>query len=469
MRRALIVDDDPSLTEALRRSLRGWGFNFVEIAYSGGSALALLSHGHYELVLLDVHFDGDWRAVLAAAQASDPPAAVLMMSGVGDIKTAVESLRLGASDFIEKPIEPSVLRVRLDRAVGAAGRPPAEPSSQRGRGEAKPPPSHSRVHSARVRERISERVSDRDPTSAVMKSTLALADRVASTPASSALIVGESGVGKEVLAARIHERSARREGPFVRVNLAAIPATVIEAELFGNTRGAFTDAKRDRVGYLASADGGTILLDEIGEFRLDLQAKLLRAIEERRFYPVGSDRERAINVRILAATNRDPDDLVQAKILRADLFYRLGTLIRIPPLRERIDEVIPLANEFVAHFCQEFGRSPCRLGEEATEELLRHAWPGNIRELRNVIERAVMMCEGDTIGPGLIEPTTKPRHGVPPLQLRDARGRSVDEVEREHILRVLKLAGDSKSAAAHLLGVSRSTLYEKMKRYGIER
>lgn len=464
MSRALVIDDDPALTEALRRSLRVWGYSPIEVAHSGDTAMALLADGQYDVVLLDLHFEGDWRAVLAAALAMEPPPAVVMMSGGADIKTAVEALHLGAADFVEKPIDPAALRARLERATG--GRPPRTPRHRSGIAAGDAAAAPASIPAQRSGYRAAHHSA---PTSAVMRDALALADRVASTPASSALIVGESGVGKEVLAARIHEKSARRDGPFIRVNLAAIPANVIEAELFGNTRGAFTDAKRDRVGYLASADGGTILLDEIGEFRIDLQAKLLRAIEERRFYPVGSDRERAINVRILAATNRDPNELVSANILRADLFYRLGTVILIPPLRERIDEIIPLANEFIGHFCREFGRPLYQLGEDATEELMHHAWPGNIRELRNVIERAVMMCEGETIGPGLVEPITKPHQTVRALGLRDARGKSIDDIEREHILRVLRLAGDSKSAAAHLLGVSRSTLYEKMKRYGIAR
>jgi NtrC-family two-component system response regulator AlgB len=429
--RALVVDDDPSLSEALRRSLRAWGFGAVEIARSGDAAMDLLARDRYDVLLLDLRFEGDWHEVLAAARASVPPTAVFMMSGGGDIKTAVEALHLGAADFLEKPIDPEALRARLEPLIDARSTPAIE--------------------------------------SEAMREALALADRVASTPASSALIVGESGVGKEVLAARIHEKSSRREGPFVRVNLAAIHANVVEAELFGNTRGAFTDAKRDRLGYLASADGGTILLDEIGEFRTDLQAKLLRAIEERRFYPIGSDRERSINVRILAATNRDPEELVSANVLRADLFYRLGTVIRIPPLRERVDEIVPLASHFIDHFCREFGRPQYHLGPEATAELRRYAWPGNIRELRNVIERAVMMSEDETIGPGLIAPIAKSEPSVAALGLRQARARNLDEAEREHIIRVLRLAGDSKSAAAHMLGVSRSTLYEKMKRYGIAR
>ncbi|MBX3229441.1 MAG: sigma-54-dependent Fis family transcriptional regulator [Labilithrix sp.] len=433
------------MTATLRRYLRAWGCGSVDVADSGATAATLLAQARYDIVLLDLHFDGDWRSVLAMTQTSSEPSLALVISGTADIKTAVEAMRLGAADFIEKPIEAKALLARLEVALESTGPNRQAPARRSG-----------------------YRAKHRAPTSESMQKALALADRVAATPSSSALIVGESGVGKEVLAARVHERSARRDGPFVRVNLAAIPPNVIEAELFGSTRGAFTDAKRDRAGYLASADGGTILLDEIGEFRLDLQAKLLRAIEERRFYPVGSDKERSIDVRILAATNRSPDELVDANILRSDLFYRLGTIIRIPPLRERLDEIHPIATELVEHFSHEFGRGPCTLTKAALDVLLTHTWPGNIRELRNVIERAVMMCEGDEITADLVEPGSASRNtSLASLRLEDARGQSVDRIEREHIIRVLKLAGDSKSAAASLLGVSRSTLYEKLKRYGI--
>lgn len=441
--RVLVIDDERLVLTTLQRVLTRAGCKHVEGAQSGEEALELLARAHYQVVLLDVQFDGDWRKILAATLSLGPPTAVLMMSGAADLRTAIEAMRRGATDFLEKPIAPDELLARVEQAL---------------------------VHTA-MRRRLNlfetQQRTRVESTSAAMEQPLRLADLVAETPMSSALIVGESGVGKEVLAARIHEKSSRRGGPFIRVNLAAIAESMVEAELFGSVRGAFTDARRDRAGYLATADGGTILLDEIGEFRLELQAKLLRAIEERRFFPVGSDRERCVNVRFLAATNRSPDDLLASKSLRPDLFYRLGTVIRVPPLRERASEVGSLAEEFVAMFCREFGRPLYAIAPESLAALAAHRWPGNIRELRNVIEHAVMTCDGTTIMPihlGL----SAPRESKPgSLHLAATRDQSVDQVEREHILRVLDIAGDSRSRAATLLGVSRSTLYEKLKRYGI--
>src|SRR5262249_40797108 len=224
-----------------------------------------------------------------------------------------------------------------------------------------------------------------------MRAVFDLADRVARAPSSSALIIGESGAGKEIVAARIHESSERRRNPFVKVNLAAIPEAMVEAELFGRTRGAFTDAKRDRPGLLATADGGTILLDEITEFRIDLQPKLLRVLEERRYFPIGSDRERSIDVRVLAATNRNPLLAIGEGKLRADLYYRIGTvIIEVPPLRDRPEDILPLADHFLHWFCAEFARPALALSDEAVSLLQDHRWPGNVRELRNVVERAVI-------------------------------------------------------------------------------
>ncbi len=450
--RALIVVDDDVIMASLRRALlRMNGCRTVDAASNGVQALDLLARSSYDLVLLDVHFEGDWREILASTQSAEAPPAVMMISDHADTPVVVDAIRSGATDFLVKPIDLDELFARMDRSV-------AHHRARRNHGS--PRPDARPIF---------------DPTHAgtAMAKTLALADRVAATPASSALIVGESGVGKEILAARIHQRSARRDGPFVRVNVAAISGTVIEAELFGSVRGAFTDAKRDRAGYLASADAGTILLDEIGEFRTEHQPKLLRALEERRFYPVGSDRERLVDVRFLAATNRNPEELMTSKTLRPDLYYRLGTIIRIPPLRERTAEILPLATQFIELYCKEFRRPMCQLEPAAAERLVAYSWPGNIRELRNVIEQAVMMCEGDEITLEQVRESTRDSGAFPmpltaSLRLEDARLQTLDQVEREHIIRVLSIAGDSKSRAAEMLGVSRSTLYEKMKRYGIE-
>jgi two-component system response regulator HydG len=302
-----------------------------------------------------------------------------------------------------------------------------------------------------------------------MQEVLALAARVAATPSSSALLIGESGVGKEVVAAYIHEKSERRKGAFVRVNLAAIPETMVEAELFGSVRGAFTDAKRDRAGHFATADGGTLLLDEVFEFKPELQPKLLRALEERRFFPVGSDRERRMNVRVLAATNRDPMQMIERGLLREDLYYRLSTVvIRIPPLRQRRDDIIPLASHFVSRLRGELGRPRASLAPSAEAALLAYGWPGNVRELRNVIERAMIITASDEIGADDLGLPIEPREAeAGPAGGDVAEPLRLEDVEKRHIIQVLHRVGGSKTRAASMLGVSRSTLWEKAKRYGI--
>ena len=312
-------------------------------------------------------------------------------------------------------------------------------------------------------------------SSSQMRAALRLADKVAATPNSSALIVGESGVGKEVIATRIHEMSSRRDGPYIRVNLAAISESIMEAELFGSVKGAFTDAKSNRAGYFVSANGGTILLDEIGEFHGSKQAKLLRVLEERRFFPVGSDKERSIDVRVLAATNRTPEAMLASGILRPDLFYRLGTVINIPPLRERQDEIVPLATHFVELFCAELGKPMCSLSTAAQARLQTYSWPGNVRQLRNAIERAVMLTETTEINVDAFDlaitrapPTVAGmRNDGAPHRLNDVRERAVEDLERSQIALALERAGGSRARAARLLGLSRSTLYEKLKRYNL--
>ena len=397
---------------------RGYSFTCVgDIA----SATRALAAEHFDAVLLDMYLpDGEGPAVLARALELDPAPAVLMMTARAEIRAAVEAVRRGASDFLEKPLDLEDLATRLDRAQ----------------------------ENVRLRRKLAAyEANDREASSAVVKSSalkeaFAVAARVASTPASSALILGESGVGKEVLAARIHEMSDRRNGPFVRVNLAAIPESMIEAELFGSVRGAFTDSKRDRAGHFASAEGGTILLDEICEFKPELQPKLLRALEERRFFPVGSDRERRMNVRIVAATNRDPQECIAKGTLRADLYYRLATVVlRVPPLRERRDDIGPLAEHFCERFRAEFRRPRLALSAAAREALLAYDWPGNVREMKNVIERAAMLAESDAIGP---DDLGLPLDSVALKAVAASAtpdGMRLEDAERLHILRVLESSG----------------------------
>ena len=310
----LIVDDDEIVASMLASLLESRGYRYT-CARDVASAKRALASDPFDAVLLDRHLpDGDGLAVLDQALELDPAPAVLVMTARAELRGAVEAMRRGASDYLEKPLDLDDLGARLDRAE-----------------------EHARLRRKLAVYEAKERAaSEAVVQSKALSEAFAVAARVAATPSSSALILGESGVGKEVIATRIHELSDRRNAPFVRVNLAAIPESMIEAELFGSVRGAFTDAKRDRAGHFATAEGGTILLDEICEFKPELQPKLLRALEERRFFPVGSDRERRMDVRVLAATNRDPQESIKAGTLRADLYYRLATVtIRVPPLRER--------------------------------------------------------------------------------------------------------------------------------------
>lgn len=442
---AVLVVDDDGLTTSQVAWLLDEGGHRWESAASVAEALQKLETSSFDAVLLDMYLpDGTGLVVLERALKIDSGPVVLMMTARAEIRSAVDAMRQGAADFIEKPLDLDDLRTRLDRALDTA---------------------------ALRRKLAVYEAKDRDnfapiSLSPAFKKALALADRVASTPSSSALLLGESGVGKEVLASRIHTSSPRRRGPFVRVNLAAIPDSMVEAELFGSVRGAYTDAKRDRAGHFASAEGGTLLLDEIGEFKIELQAKLLRVLESKQFFPVGADRERRTNVRVLAATNRDPHDLIARGLLREDLYYRLATVeIVIPPLRDRAEDLMPLADHFLAVFSREFNRAHLKFAPETIRAIEAYPWPGNVRELRNAIERAVIMSDHGVIevaSLGLLARASSSLASMPPEVTR------LDDVERLHILKMLERAGGSRTRAAKLLGLSRSTLWEKLKRFGVE-
>jgi two-component system response regulator HydG len=473
--RVLVADADLVLAEAIAHSLRRQGFDVVQTT-SATCAIERLGATYFDVLVLDIELpDAGSQAVLTRAQAMTAPPLCFLMTSSGDVRSAVDAMRRGAVDYLEKPIDIEALTIRIERAL----------------------------ETATMRRRLSA-IDQRDRTAAEpvacspqMQLALRLADRVASSPCSSTLILGESGVGKEVIAARIHERSKRRNGPFVRVNMAAIPESMVEAELFGSVRGAFTDAKRDRLGYFASADGGTLLLDELCEFKVSLQSKLLRALESRSFHPVGSDRERTVNARIIAATNRDPEEAIARGDLRADLYYRLApVIISVPPLRERREDILPLAGRFLASYGADFGVSMRHLAPDAERALLSYAWPGNARELRNVIERATMLSDNDEISAdllGLPTPATPARHpptisgahlrlemanpvevlegpisAPAPSSLGDVGQSALAEAERALIVKALSQAQGSKTRAAELLGVSRTTLWEKVKRYGLK-
>jgi two-component system response regulator HydG len=453
----LVVDDDEMVLSTLTWLFESRAIPF-ECVRDVKSAKQALDRRHFDAILVDMYLpDGEGLAILDRALELDPAPSVLMITARAEIRSAVEAMRRGAADFLEKPLDLDDLAMRLERATENA----------------------ALRRKLAVYEAKNEQAPHVVASSSALREVFAIADRVAATPSSSALILGESGVGKEVIAARIHSKSDRSKGPLVRVNVAAIPETMIEAELFGSVRGAFTDAKRDRAGHFASAEGGTLLLDEVFELKPELQPKLLRALEERRYFPVGSDRERRMNVRVLAATNRNPKEMIDRGLLRSDLYYRLSTVaIQVPPLRERPDDIVPLAAHFAAIYRAEFRRPKIALTAAAQDALVAYTWPGNVRELRNVIERATMLAETDAIGPddlgipydpGIARTVSDGKVPAAAATTGDTAGQAtrLDEVEKEHIVRMLAKAGGSRTRAATMLGISRSTLWEKGKRFGI--
>lgn len=312
-----------------------------------------------------------------------------------------------------------------------------------------------------------------------MRRAILVAEAVARSPRTSTLILGESGAGKEVIAGYIHARSGRANAPFVRVNIAALPPTMMEAELFGSTRGSFTGSMRDRDGLVASADRGTILFDELGELDIALQPKLLRLVEEHAFYPVGADRMRQVDVRFLAATNRDPLRSIEEGRLRRDLYYRLAAVIvHMPPLRERREDILPLSEALMLRIATDLGRAPPQLDETATRLLLDYHWPGNVRELRNVLERALLMSTDGVLSADafLLDvsessgPPTNSRRRLDDTSVRQLREVSADaraQAEADEIRSALKATGGSATRTAQLLGISRTTLWTKLRKYRI--
>jgi two-component system response regulator HydG len=382
--------------------------------------------------------------------ANQPELPVIVLTGSGNLPTAVAAMRAGAYDFLTKPLDLAALAIAVRRAV------------ERRR---------LRAEVSRLRRVVKDarRFETLVGASAAMREVYGVIEQVGATDAT-VLVTGQSGTGKEMVARALHQQSKRREGPFVAVDCASIPENLIESELFGHARGAFTDAKQARLGLLAQADRGTLFLDEIAELPLAVQPKLLRVLQERRVRPVGGDAEVTFDVRLVCATNRDLEAAVADGAFREDLFYRLNVVqVALPPLKARAGDVLVLAQHFIEHFARMFDRDLHGLTPEAGERLARYSWPGNVRELRNAIERAVAMCAGRELAvddlPERIR-AYKPGPngtGVPETQL------TLDEIERMHILRVLEANGGNKLATSQALGIDRKTLYRKLLRYGVER
>ncbi|HUI43712.1 MAG TPA: sigma-54 dependent transcriptional regulator [Terriglobia bacterium] len=445
----LIVDDELGIRESLGAVLRDEGY-VVDAVETAEAGLEWLGRKRCDVLMLDIWLPGmDGLEALESVRTLENPPLVIMISGHGTIETAVRATKLGAFDFVEKPlsIDKTLLTLRHaleQRALAAENR--------------------------NLRQEIEGHhhiVGESIPMKA-LRQQLALA-----APTNGRVLVyGESGVGKELVAHALHDLSPRSSRPFVEVNCAAIPEELIESELFGHLKGSFAGAVDDKTGKFESADGGTLFLDEVGDMSLRTQSKVLRVIEEQRFTPVGSAGSLTVDVRVVAATNKDLSAEIQKGNFREDLFYRLNVIpFYVPPLREHSEDVPALAGYFLNEFARAYGRRPKRLAEPALEALVEYRWPGNVRELKNLIERLVIMVPGERIERRHLPPAVQQDHGrarsAPPpgnfFSLQEARA----AYERDYILRKLEENRGNISRTAEALGLERSHLYRKMKSLGI--
>ena len=448
--RILIVDDERSMCDLLETDLRLR--DFVPCCFtSAEEAFEAFCRDDFEVVLTDLKMPGmDGIQFCSRLVANRPDVPVIVMTAFGSLETAIAAIRAGAYDFVIKPIELELLAVILRRAI-----------------ERRQLQEQVRLLRETVRSvgSFEEILGQSPPMRKLYDQLSQIADSEASI-----LITGESGTGKELVARALHQRSRRSGKPFVAVNCAALPDTLLESELFGHMKGAFTDARNDRKGLFVQAEGGTLLLDEIGDMPLSMQPKLLRALEESKVRPVGSEKEVAFDVRILATTNRDLETAVEERRFREDLFFRVNVIqVELSPLRARGADALLLAQHFLAICAARAKKKVSGMSGTVAEKLLAYSWPGNVRELRNVIERAVALTRFDTL---TVEDL--------PEKIRDYRSSQVifagsdpgelvplEEVERRYILHVLDAVGGNRTLAARTLGLDRKTLYRKLRQYGV--
>ncbi len=444
--RILVAEDDVSTHQEWRESLAAWGFQ-GEVAEDGERAFELISSFRPHILIADLRMPRkNGLELLRDVRGMGIRLPVLMISGQGEIPDAVEAIKLGALDYLRKPVDPPHLRQILKNL--------AENVQMREENQA-------------LRRRLAS-VGELGPLfgqSLAMRRVITSIERLAQSSAS-VVITGESGTGKELVARTIHELSPRRGAAYVPVNCAAIPETLMESELFGHERGAFTGADRRREGCFELANGGTLLLDELTEMKVELQAKLLRVIEDQKLRRLGGTAELPLDVRVLAASNRDIEQAVRDNKLRADLYYRLNVFtLQLPPLRERAEDLPQLVRMFLTHYAEQNKKEVDRVDDEVLDALRAHPWPGNVRQLRNVIERALIVCEGRVIRKNDLPQDFRianPREeGFIKIQL----GSTLDDVEKEMIMRTLEFTGGNKTRAAEVLGVSAKTLYNKLERF----
>jgi two-component system response regulator HydG len=450
--RILIVDDDPGHLAALKTLIRSWGYA-VETASDGAAAVETVTSSQLDLVLMDIrmaHMSG--IEALEKIKAYNPSIPVIIMTAYSSVPSAVEALKAGAYDYLIKPMDFDVLKQTIERA---------------------------REHAGLKAENLllkSKPAGDLDLVNIIGRSSAmkALIDMVAMVAPSEAtvLITGESGTGKELVARALHFNSPRREKPLVVVNCAAITETLLESELFGHEKGAFTGADKRHEGRFMQADQGTIFLDEISETASTMQAKLLRVLQEKEIQRVGGEQILPVDVRVLAATNRDLETEVAAGCFREDLFYRLNVVrLTVPPLRDRLEDIPLLAQHFLEAFASRNRKAVKGFTPLAMDMLLKHPWPGNVRELENSVERAVILSTGEHITEkqlplNMVKGYTEAQ-GLQTAAAPTDGTRSLEDIEKDAILATLKAAGNNKSEAARRLGITRKTLHNKMKTYGL--
>jgi two-component system, NtrC family, response regulator AtoC len=452
--RILVIDDEPTLRESLQIALTASGYE-LKTARTGEEGLELFARESPDLVLLDHWLPGiNGDQVLQRIKDANPEIPVIIMTAQGSVDLAVQSMKMGAFDFLVKPFELDQIEALVQKGL------------ERTR-------LKKELEWLRARYREKFRSGGIIGASPKMKEVLQLAEKLAASSDTTVLIEGETGTGKELLAEYLHSLSPRASFPFVPVNCGAFPQELLESELFGYERGAFTGAsEKGKVGRLESAEKGTLFLDEVGELPPPAQVKILRALEEKEYFKLGSVEKKKADVRFIAATNKDLEAGVKNGKFRDDLFFRLNVVrMRVPPLRERQEDVLALFHFFMARFNEQFRKGFLRISAGAEERLLSHPWPGNVRELRNAVERILLLERGDTIQEKHLSFLGTRKEEKPDFQARPVippQGVILDEVMKEYIVEALKMKKGNKIQAAKLLGISRSALLYRMEKYGMK-
>ena len=445
----LVVDDESGILDTLRILLRNEGFE-VTTAQGGKAGLEQIRSGTHDIILSDVRMPQvSGLDILNAAREQDPMTPVILMTAQASLQSAISAVNSGAFYYIQKPFSNDELVAILRRACEYRA---------------------VKVENTQLKQEIRRRDKTTSIARPIGKSkrfldVLKLAEHVAPTD-STVLIQGESGTGKEVIARYIHNLSVRNDGPFLSINCGALPENLLESELFGHVKGSFTGAVRDKQGLFAAARGGSFFLDEVGEMPPSLQVKLLRVLQEREAIPVGATEAIPVDVRIIAATNRDLEEEIRRGNFRSDLFYRLNVIaVNLPPLRERRDDLLLLIEALLQNLASETGTEPKALAAEALDAVMVYEWPGNVRELDNALEHAVVLTRGNLIEAACLPERITKRRKEPLVAERSYRNPTLEVIERAYIMWVLQAEGGNKTRAAEVLGIDPSTLYRKLSRY----